>query len=347
MKINNKISIDKFRLIASILIIAIHTYPLSSINETLDFIFTHVICRIGVPIFLMITGLFVLPKALEDRKSLIKYTKKIIKIYIICMVIYFPINIYAGKLKGIGIIGILKEIFINGTFYHLWYFPALIVGIWITYFLINNIKRNRVGIIVICLYIIGLFGDSYYGLTEKSDLTKNIYNIIFNLFEYTRNGLFYAPIFLYLGYMIKNSKMKIEKNKNIIYIIVFAILMIIEGLILHHFKLQRHESMYIMLIPLMILIFNYVIQNKQENNRKIRNIATTIYIMHPIFIILIRGVAKVIHLENILVYNSIVHYVLVVTLTLIFSILFETIKEKVSERHGKKEHHEGQSMDRN
>jgi serine/alanine racemase len=336
MQVKNKMSIDKFRLIAAILIIAIHIYPLASINETLDFIFTHVICRIGVPIFLMITGFFVLPGAIQDRKKLITYTKKIIRVYIISMIIYFPVNIYAGKLKGIGFIGILKEIFINGTFYHLWYFPALILGIWITYYLIKNIKEKKVRIIVIILYIIGLFGDSYYGLTEKLAITKNIYNVIFNIFEYTRNGLFYVPVFIYLGYMIKCGNLKINRKQNIIYIIIAMILMIIEGLILHHFKLQKHDSMYIMLIPLMILLFNLIIKNKGENNKKIRNISTTIYIMHPIFIILIRGVARVIHLQNIMIENSLINYILVVIATIIFSICFEKVKEKVSEKYGRR-----------
>lgn len=336
MQVKNKMSIDKFRLIAAILIIAIHIYPLASINETLDFIFTHVICRIGVPIFLMITGFFVLPGAIQDRKKLITYTKKIIRVYIISMIIYFPVNIYAGKLKGIGFIGILKEIFINGTFYHLWYFPALILGIWITYYLIKNIKEKKVRIIVIILYIIGLFGDSYYGLTEKLAITKNIYNVIFNIFEYTRNGLFYVPVFIYLGYMIKCGNLKINRKQNIIYIIIAMILMIIEGLILHHFKLQKHDSMYIMLIPLMILLFNLIIKNKGENNKKIRNISTTIYIMHPIFIILIRGVAKVIHLQNIMIENSLINYILVVIATIIFSICFEKVKEKVSGKYGRR-----------
>ena len=336
MQVKNKMSIDKFRLIAAILIIAIHIYPLASINENLDFIFTHVICRIGVPIFLMITGFFVLPGAIQDRKKLITYTKKIIRVYIISMIIYFPVNIYAGKLKGIGFIGILKEIFINGTFYHLWYFPALILGIWITYYLIKNIKEKKVRIIVIILYIIGLFGDSYYGLTEKLAITKNIYNVIFNIFEYTRNGLFYVPVFIYLGYMIKCGNLKINRKQNIIYIIIAMILMIIEGLILHHFKLQKHDSMYIMLIPLMILLFNLIIKNKGENNKKIRNISTTIYIMHPIFIILIRGVARVIHLQNIMIENSLINYILVVIATIIFSICFEKVKEKVSEKYGRR-----------
>lgn len=328
-----RISIDKIRFIAAILIIAIHIYPLSSIDENLDFIFTHVICRIGVPIFLMITGFFVLPKAIKERKKLVEYTIKIVQIYILSMIIYLPVNIYAGKLKGIGVIGILKDIFINGTFYHLWYFPALILGIWITYYLIKNIKENKVRIIVLILYVIGLFGDSYYGLTEKLEITKNIYNVIFNVFEYTRNGLFYVPIFIYLGYMIQHINIKINKKQNYIYILLALVLMIIEGLILHQLKLQKHDSMYIMLIPLMALIFNLLVQNKGENNKKLRNISTTIYIMHPIFIILIRGIAKVIHLQNIMVYNSIINYILVVVATVAFSICFEKIKEEVSEKY--------------
>ena len=84
----SKISMDKFRIIAAILIIAIHIFPFASINETLDFVFTHVICRIGVPFFFMITGYFVLPKAIEDKRKLIKYTLKIVKIYAICILIY-------------------------------------------------------------------------------------------------------------------------------------------------------------------------------------------------------------------------------------------------------------------
>ncbi|MCI8621900.1 MAG: acyltransferase family protein [Clostridia bacterium] len=140
-----KIGLDKFRVISAILIVAIHTFPLLSVNEMLDFIFTHVICRIGVPFFLMVTGFFTLPKAISGgKKNLFKYTLRILKIYLICIIIYLPVNLYAGQLKNIGIIEILKLVFIDGTFYHLWYFPALILGIWITYFLLKHFKKQTV-----------------------------------------------------------------------------------------------------------------------------------------------------------------------------------------------------------
>ena len=326
----NRISIDKFKILAAILIIAIHTYPFTSINENFEFIFTHILCRIGVPFFLMVTGYFVITKAIKDKDELIKYTIKILKIYAICIVLYFPVNIYAGKLKEFSTIGgMLKEILINGTFYHLWYFPALILGLWITYFIITKTKNKQGLFICIILYLIGLFGDSYYGLSEKVVYIKYIYNVIFNIFEYTRNGLFFVPIFLYLGYMMKNDTWKISKSQNIIFILISLILMIFEGLILHHFKLQRHDSMYIMLIPTMIGIFNLVVKNNNQNNKILRNISTTIYIMHPIFIIVVRGISKVLHLRNIMINNSVIHYILVVVSTVIFSLCFEKLREKV------------------
>lgn len=333
----SKISIDKFKIFAAILIIAVHTYPFTSVNATFEFVFTHVLCRIGVPFFLMVTGYFVLPRAIKDRKVLIEYTKKILKIYAICIVLYFPVNIYAGKIKEFSTIGgILKEILINGTFYHLWYFPALILGVWVTYFIIKNIKNKKGLVVCIALFIIGLFGDSYYGLSERIVVIKNIYNVIFSIFEYTRNGLFFVPIFLYLGYMIRNRKYEISKKRNIIFIVISLILMVFEGSLLHHFKLQRHDSMYIMLIPTMISIFNLVVQNNNENNRILRNISTTIYIMHPIFIIVVRGIAKVVHLQNIMIDNSIIHYLLVVISTVIFSFGFERIREKVRTINGRR-----------
>ena len=66
--------------------------------------------------------------------------------------------------------------------------------------------------IIICmiLYLIGLFGDSYYGITSSFEITKNIYDVIFKTFEYTRNGLFYVPIYIYMGYMLKEKQLNIK-----------------------------------------------------------------------------------------------------------------------------------------
>ena len=325
---SKKINIDIWRFIVSFLIVAIHISPFDKISPEFDFFFTRILGRIAVPLFLMITGYYILDGALKDKQVLVDYTKKILKIYLLCILLYLPINIYMGSFKNIDIITILKDVFINGTLYHLWYFPALIVGVWITYYLVKKLGRKKALIATILLYIIGVFGDSYYGITIMNQITKNIYEFIFNIFDYTRNGLFYVPIFICLGHIVKTDTRKNTKL-NLLYALLFFILISAEGSILHYYNLQRHDSMYLFLLPLMYFLFYYLMDHSKTSNKKIRNIATYIYIFHPLFIVGIRFVSGIIGMDKIFVENNLILYLLVCITTTIFAFLIEKIKEVV------------------
>ena len=100
-------------------------------------------------------------------------------------------------------------------------------------------------IVTAILYFIGLFGDSYYGLSEKVGVLDGLYNLIFQISDYTRNGIFFAPIFFVLGGLIADNRRKNEFRKSICGFSISFALMFIEALILHFCNLQRHDSMYI------------------------------------------------------------------------------------------------------
>lgn len=319
-----KINIDIWRFIASFLIVAIHISPLAKINLEIDFYATRILGRIAVPLFLMITGYYLLEKSLKDQKYLKGYTKKILMLYGFSIVLYLPINIYMEKYSHINVLQIIKDILLNGTFYHLWYFPALILGLWITNILLKKVGEEKTSILLLLLYLIGLFGDSYYGIAQRSKLLSAFYNIIFHISDYTRNGLFFTPIFLYMGYAIKTHKSK--SSFHLHFSIIFFLCMTLEGSILHHYHFQRHDSMYIFLIPSMYFLFQYLMENNKTSNKRIRKIATGIYLLHPLFIILIRYTSKLFGLEKILVENNLILYLLVSFGTLIFMILFEKLK---------------------
>ena len=55
------------------------------------------------------------------------------------------------------------------------------------------------------LYLIGLFGDSYYGITEKISGLNSFYQFVFQVSDYTRNGVFFAPLFFILGGFIADT----------------------------------------------------------------------------------------------------------------------------------------------
>ena len=105
--------------------------------------------------------------------------------------------------------------------------------------------------------------------------------------------------------------------------------MSVEGSILHYYNLQRHDSMYLFLLPLMYFLFCYLIDHSKTSNEKIRNIATYIYIFHPLFIVEIRFVSGIIGMDKIFVENNLILYLLVCITTTIFAFLIEKIKEVV------------------
>ena len=124
--------LDRFKFIAAFLVVAIHTSPLSSFSANADFLLTRVLARTAVPFFLIVTGYFLLPQYLfeksMDRRPLLRFLKKTVLLYGIAILLYLPINIYAGHFQGAGIGELIRKVLFDGTFYPLWHLPAVSLG---------------------------------------------------------------------------------------------------------------------------------------------------------------------------------------------------------------------------
>ncbi|MEA4831363.1 MAG: serine racemase VanT catalytic subunit [Oscillospiraceae bacterium] len=307
--------LDSFRLIAAFLVIAIHTSPLSSIDMNADFFLTRILARLAVPFFLMITGQFVLSEyVLCEYKSMYgiwKQLKKLAVLYGISILVYLPLGIYAGHYKDIGISDLLRMLLFDGTFYHLWYFPACILGILLVCLLCRFLSVRATFAVSGVLYLIGLFGDSYYGLISGVSGIKSAYDFGFQIFTYTRNGLFLAPVFLLLGAYFGRNKRTIKPGYSVIGFTVSFVIMTAEAFVLHHFQMQRHDSMYIALLPCMFFLYQLLLSWKTKKIKSLRSLSMLMYIIHPAMIVAIRGAAKAIHMTQLFVTNSLVYYSLV------------------------------------
>ena len=189
--------IDAFRIVAAILVIAIHTYPLADLNSTADYLVAHVVCRIAVPFFFMASGFFLFPAGTDPLDALPRFLKRSACIYAAAIVLYIPVNLYAGYFKTEHLLpAMLRDIFFDGTFYHLWYLPAAILGACIAGFCLRRFGIKGAFAVSAVLYLIGLFGDSYYGVPERIPFVKNFYDALFSVFDYTRNGIFSLRSFL-------------------------------------------------------------------------------------------------------------------------------------------------------
>ena len=141
---------------------------------------------------------------------------------------------------------ISKDLLFEGTFYHLWYLPAVLLGVIVLLCLIRFNSAKLTAVMVSVLYLIGLFGDSYYGLAAKIPLVKGLYDPLFTLFGHTRNGLFFAPMFLFLGWMFSRYSPRFSKRFGTVGLCTSTVLLLLEGIVLHAAKLPRHDSMYVM-----------------------------------------------------------------------------------------------------
>ncbi|WP_300782937.1 alanine racemase [uncultured Acetatifactor sp.] len=319
--------LDRFRIIAALAVIAIHTSPLATFHEGADFFLTRVLARIAVPFFFMVTGHFVvagfLPsgKAAPSTKSMVRFRKFLAKtsmLYLFCIILYLPVGIYAGHYEDISVGVLLRMLFFDGTFYHLWYFPACIMGVALVYLLSRFLSLGAMTAVSAVLYAIGLLGDSYYGLVEKVPALEAFYGFLFQISSYTRNGLFLAPLFLVLGAWMAGAAQgqggRALSEKRLFLCSLFALsfaLMTGEAFLLRHFQFQRHDSMYLLLVPVMLFLYRFLLCIPVKSDRAFRTASTWIYVLHPAFIVVVRGIAKPLRLTGLLVDNSLVHYLAV------------------------------------
>lgn len=291
---------DAFKWMAAFLVVAIHTSPLESIWPYGDFLLTRIIARLAVPFFFMLTGYF----TVQVRKT----EKKLLLLYLGVTCLYLPVQIYkymGGETFTTG--RILKDIFFDGTFYHLWYLPACMLGLALMTLLLKCGKENAVAISIL-LYVIGLLGDSYFGLVRLSPVLSKVYDGMFTCFSYTRNGIFMAPLFLLLGRLFREQEKKGKQNKNkekeLILFLCSFVLMIQEALLLHKTDWQRHDSMYLFLPLCSYHLFAFLrcVNERDLPSERSGKRADSlwlkgpmyIYFLHPLVIILVRGCAKVI-----------------------------------------------------
>lgn len=320
-KSKNYAGIDYFRIIAAVLIVAIHTSPLASFSKMGDFILTRVIARITVPFFFMTSGFFLISRYTCNNDKLKAFIKKTAIIYAAAILFYIPINLYNGYFSMENLLpNIIKDIVFDGTLYHLWYLPASIIGAIIAWYLVKKLDYPKALVVTVILYIIGLFGDSYYGISEKIPVLNGFYKSIFQVSDYTRNGIFFAPIFFVAGGRIAEKMNAVsQKQWQVLGFAVSFALMFAEAMVLHSFDVQRHDSMYLFLLPCMFFLFCVLLHWKGKRVAWLRTLSLFVYIIHPMMIVAIRLIAKILKLQNILVENSIVHYFVVCLLSVIFA----------------------------
>lgn len=154
-----------------------------------------------------------------------------------------------------------------------------------------------------------------YGLVSGIPILSTFYNGIFHVFDYTRNGLFYVPMFLLLG----AAGIVFSRRTSVIGLLCSLAALIVEALLLHRSGIQRHDSMYFFFPFLMIFLFSLLLEANQGERRSLRQLTTVVYLIHPWCLVLVRGAAKIVGLTDLLVENTVVLFILVLVSSFLLS----------------------------
>ncbi len=308
-------AVDRFRLLAAVLVVCNHTGPLGSISPTADFFLTRVLARLAVPFFFMVSGYFL---AKGQWKHTGRFLRKALLIYLIAVALYLPLNWYNG---GYSPLEWVKKLLADGTLYHLWYFPAVLLGVVIARTL-TRLPRGGALAIAAALYLVGLGGDSWYGLISQAPALEGLYNAIFQVFDYTRNGLFFAPLFLLLG----AAGMGWSRCTSAWALAGSFAAMTAEAFFLRGQGWPRHDSMYLALPLVSVFLFSLLLGRNRGRDRRAARLSLLVYLLHPWAIVLVRGGAKVTGLEGIFVQNSLGHFAAVLALTLSMALALDALR---------------------
>lgn len=340
-------NLDILKYICSILIIILHLRPFLNYYNQLDLAFNNIVTRICVPIFFMITGYFVSKKEKNNINYIKEYIKKMIPLYLTWSIIYLIIIIVVAIVFLPSIINsyliqiniplplillllvilipltIIVALFYTGTYYHLWYFPAVILSLLV---LLKWKKKFNPKILLYISFFLLLFGatETYYGMLPLN--IKELISFYYNIFFTTRNFLFFGLFYVVLGYVMGNrkelySKYCFEK------LAISFLMLIFEALILQNTD-RLDSNILLSCVPLTYYLFIcsvYITEEKKNEKWKkdLRNFSKYYYLIHP-FVILVLSLTGIITKNT----KPYIQILVVIIITHIISQIIIKVKQK-------------------
>ena len=191
--------------------VCIHTGPLLDVDATGNFILVQILARLAVPFFFVASGFLFSVSWIskreyndyENKAQLKHYLWRLCKFYIIWTILYLPFTYLLLKGQdGITVNSVLlyvRDFFFTGSFYHLWFLPALLVAVPVVYICLFKLGLGKTILFGFLLYLIGMAGNVYGGYLMQIPGIQSVYQAYLQVFSTTRNGLFFGVMFIAMG----------------------------------------------------------------------------------------------------------------------------------------------------
>ena len=283
----NTSSISFFQYLFAIAVILVHSGRLTS-YEPLHFGLKSMLGRLAVPFFIVCASFF-LKQSLGNSKKMKTYLAKIVKTYLFWSFVYLPYAWLFFSSLHLPIYlfpaGVLIALIYLGMCYQLWYIPAFLLGLFLVNQLVKHLGMVWTGVITFLLYCWGLI-ETYSAYLDTTSLLEG-YQLYSNLFFTARNGLFYTPIFIFMGYYLYDhfhaQTFRVHRWEKLS--LAFG-LFCMEGIII--FQHEGIDKNFYLLLPFVtVYLVNACLRSsflKSYDLQYLKQMSMALYFSHPIFI---------------------------------------------------------------
>ncbi len=331
-------SIDFFKFIFAIFVVAIHCKPFLDVSQTVNWWVSNSIFNLAVPFFFITSGFLLFDKLKfindlqEKRLAIKKYALHILKLYLVWSLIWLPLKILGyisqGGIHFSNIIEYLQTLLLSGsTGDALWYLLALLVCIVLSSVITKNGQKGfkLLFFVATLFYVLGVLISSWYKIFNDNV----IINLYYKVFLTTQNGLFEGLIFFTLGAWLATHTTKVSIKKSLTFFIIGLILLIAEVFLVYRLKMNKEGVCNLLLLPfvsmsLFFTIFNIKFSARNETCHKLRDYSTLIYVSHGFIIRILNILLAILNIE--LSYTGL--FIIVLLLALTFAIFIRITKNK-------------------
>ncbi|MBO0410172.1 acyltransferase [Enterococcus hulanensis] len=331
-RLDNFKMVDIIKYLSAFLVICIHCNPIVK-DPHLNYFIKQFICRTAVPFFFVSSAFFV-RRGMQYKPAYLKhYLKNLGKSYIIWSIVFIPIGVdwinqnlrLSHNMLPLALVFGLIHV---GTYYHLWYIPALLLSLLGVAKALNYFSYKTLLFISTLLYLFGSL-ETYYGYMSKGWL-KTFFDLIIQIFFTTRSGFLFGMVFVVIGFIIYDYQEQLQKFLEYVpaFTIYSAFLLIGEVVCLYHVE-KLDMNFLLMLLPFTFFAFLWSISHSHDirfDTKKIRDLSKYYYFIHPVCIVIIEEIGKAFRAP--LISSGMISFVLICMFTHIVSSVIIQIQKR-------------------
>ncbi|MDO5138712.1 MAG: acyltransferase family protein [Oscillospiraceae bacterium] len=286
--------VDLFKLIFALLIVARHTDLISTCPDPFNWYFKHLVYRLAVPYFFVVSGYFFGKKILAGQDSHVRF--EACKQYVIKL---FPPLVFWGLIGLVRYaIGLFRENSVNipikliqtALFYPkgaMWYLWASILAVCTICALWEH-KKTLV-LIGICGYAFALLCNSYFFFVSGTPI-GNLVTAYMGVFITARNFLGVGVLFIGIGIWLSSDKCVVKRLTKPVLITLlcfFYALFFLEVWFIRGKEVLDDTSLFFALPALTLLLVELTLRTKTRYSAsrsiEMRRLSTDLYYSHRAF----------------------------------------------------------------